>query len=183
MGPTARSWTISPGEDRLIGGRARAGSGAEGTLIVGYGNALRGDDSLGWHAVERLAGVPLLRGARVVWRHQLTPELADDLSKVSLAILIDISVDVEAGALSVRRLEPEPAAGSAWSHHIEPASLAALARELYGAAPVVFVVSVGAASLEVGDGLSPAVEAALPAVVEAVVSIVAEHGGPAGQAG
>ena len=40
----------------------------------------------------------------------------------------------------------------------------------------VFVVSVGAASLEVGDRLSPAVERALPAVVEAVVALVAEHG-------
>lgn len=172
-----------PADDRLVGDPAQAGSGAEGTLIVGYGNALRGDDSLGWHAVERLADVPRLRGARVVWRHQLAPELADDLSKVSLAILIDVSAEVEAGALSVRRLEPPPAAGSAWSHHIEPASLAALARELYGAAPVVFVVSVGAASLEVGDRLSPAVEAALPAVVAAVVAIVAEHGSPGGSAG
>jgi Ni,Fe-hydrogenase maturation factor len=49
---------------------------------------------------------------------------------------------------------------------------------LWGASPPVFVVSVGAGSLEVGDRLSPAVEGALPAVVEAVVAIVAEHGHP-----
>jgi Ni,Fe-hydrogenase maturation factor len=42
------------------------------------------------------------------------------------------------------------------------------------------VVSVGAASLEVGDELSPAVERALPAVVDTVVAIVAEHGRPSG---
>ncbi|MGA3029669.1 MAG: hydrogenase maturation protease [Candidatus Limnocylindrales bacterium] len=150
--------------------------GPEGTLIVGYGNALRGDDGMGWHAVQRLSEDRRLSGAQVLWRHQLTPELADDLSRASLAVLIDIDVELEAGAVSVRRLDSAPDTGSAWSHHIEPASLVSLAHELYGATPAVFVVSVGAGSLEVGDRLSPAVERALPEVVDAVVAIVAGHG-------
>jgi hydrogenase maturation protease len=112
----------------------------------------------------------------VAWQHQLTPELAVDIGKSSLVILIDASDGDEPGAISVRRLDPRPAGGSAWTHHIEPAELVALARELWSASPPVFVVSVGAASLEVGDRLSPAVERALPAVVEAVVALVAEHG-------
>jgi len=147
-----------------------------GALIVGYGNALRSDDGLGWHAAARLAEDPRLAGAHVVWQHQLTPELAVDVSNASLVVLIDASDGEEAGAISVRRLDPTLAAGSAWSHHLEPAELVALARELWGASPPVFVVSVGVASLDVGDSLSPAVERALPAVVEAVVAIVAEHG-------
>ena len=36
-----------------------------GVLVVGYGNALRTDDGLGWHAAERLADDPrLARGDR-----------------------------------------------------------------------------------------------------------------------
>jgi hydrogenase maturation protease len=147
-----------------------------GVLIVGYGNTLLGDDALGWHAVARLADDPRLRGAQVVWQHQLTPELALDVSAASLVVLIDASVSDEPGAISVRRLEPGPGDGSAWSHHVDPDALAALARELWGATPAVFVVSVGAASLEAGDPLSPPVQLAIPAVVEAVVAIVAEHG-------
>lgn len=150
------------------------------TLIIGYGNTLRSDDGLGWHAAARLAEDPRLRRAQVLWQHQLTPELAVDVSEASLVVLVDISVGDEAGAISVRRLDPTPGAESAWSHHIEPAALVALARELWSASPPVYVVSVGAASLDVGDRLSPAVERALPAVVDAVVAIVAKHDHPSG---
>jgi len=146
-----------------------------GILIVGYGNALRSDDGLGWHAAALLADDPRLGGAQVLWQHQLTPELAYDISQASLAVLIDVSVEQEPGAISVRRLDASPGNSSAWSHHVDPAALVALAGELWNAAPDVFVVSVGAASLEVGDRLSPAVAAALPAVVDAVVALVAGH--------
>jgi hydrogenase maturation protease len=161
---------------------SRGAEDSRGALIIGYGNALRSDDGLGWHAAALLAADPRLSEAEVLWRHQLTPELASDISRASLVVLIDVSVDQEPGAVSVRRLGAEPAAASAsasaaaaWSHHIDPAALVALALELWNAAPDVFVVSVGAASLDVGDQLSPAVEAALPRVVETVATIVAEH--------
>jgi len=150
--------------------------GAGGILIIGYGNTLRRDDGLGRRAAERVADDPRLRGARVLWQHQLTPELAVDFSDASLVVLIDVSEADEAGAISVRRVDPTSAAGSAWTHHLEPAALVAMARDLWNATPAVFVVSVGAASLEVGDGLSSVVEGALPAVVDAVAEIVAAHG-------
>jgi hydrogenase maturation protease len=146
-----------------------------GTLIVGYGNSLRSDDGLGWHVVERLAQDARLQGARVLWRHQLTPELAHDIGRSSLVVLIDVSVEQEPGVIAVRRLEATSSTGSAWSHHVDPESLVALARELWNASPDVFVVSVGAGSLEVGERLSPAVEAALPNVVETVVGLVTAH--------
>jgi hydrogenase maturation protease len=115
----------------------------------------------------------------VLWQQQLTPELAVDVSHASLVVLVDASVGEQAGAISVRRLLDEaPADGSAWSHHLGPAELIALARELWGASPSVFVVSVGAANLDVGESLSPAVEQALPGLVDAVAAIVAAHGQP-----
>jgi hydrogenase maturation protease len=147
-----------------------------GTLIVGYGNSLRSDDGLGWHVVERLAQDARLQGASVLWRHQLTPELAHDIGRSSLVVLIDVSVEQEPGVIAVRRLEATSSTGSAWSHHVDPESLVALARELWNASPDVFVVSVGAGSLEVGERLSPAVEAALPNVVETVVGLVTANG-------
>ena len=148
---------------------------AGGALIICYGNALRSDDGVGWHAAARLAEDPRLGGAKVIWQHQLTPELAIDVSKASLVVLVDASAGDEAGAVATQRLDPTPAAGSAWSHHLGPTELVALASELWSASPPVFVVSVGAANLDVGDRLSPIVERALPAVVDAVVTLVAAH--------
>ena len=61
------------------------------------------------------------------------------------------------------------------THHLDPSGLVGLARELWGAAPRVVLVRVGVESLEVGDRLSPVVEAAVPRAVEAVAKMVEEH--------
>jgi hydrogenase maturation protease len=152
---------------------------AGGILVIGYGNSLRSDDGIGWHAAARLAGDTRLGGAVVLQRHQLTPELALDVSGASLVIFVDAVDGDEAGSITVRRLDQPAATGSAWSHHLEPASLLALARDLYGTSPEAFGVSVGTATLDVGDRLSPPLERALAGVVDAVAGIVAGHAGDA----
>ncbi len=154
---------------------AAGGAPAEGVLVVGYGNALRGDDGLGSHIAARLVEDPRFAGATVVAAHQLTPELAIDVSAASLVILVDASSGDRAGAIVTSRVDPASAGGSASSHHLDPAGLVTLARDLYGAAPAVFVVSVGAASFDLGDRLSPAVERALPDAVEVIAGIVGGH--------
>ena len=149
----------------------------DGVLVVGYGNALRGDDGVGWHAAARLAGDPRLAGAEVLARHQLTPELAEDVSRAEVVVLVDARDDGSVpGSIAVHRVRPRPA-GTAWSHYLDPATLAGLAEVLYGAVPPVFLVSVAASSFAGGDRLSPALQQALPGVVEAVAQVVAEHGG------
>jgi hydrogenase maturation protease len=141
---------------------------------VGYGNALRMDDGVGWHAAERLADDPRLDGAAVLQRQQLTPEIALDVSRASVVVLVDARHGPPAGTITTERIE-RSGAGTTWSHHMGPGTLVALAEELYGRAPAVFVVSVGVESLEMGEHLSPAVEAVLPGVVDAVVEIVEGH--------
>lgn len=59
------------------------------TLIIGYGNPLRGDDGLGWHVAQRLAAVLPQHRARIEVCHQLTPELAEPISRADLVIFID----------------------------------------------------------------------------------------------
>lgn len=176
-GDEARGEPAAGGEDREL--EAGPNPSGSGVLVVGYGNQLRGDDGLGPGAAALLAEDPRLRGAHVLARHQLTPELAADFAEAKLVILIDVNVEDEAGAVSVRRLDgtTAPSSGPGSSHHSSPADLAALAGELWGASPAVFIVSVGAASLEVDEGLSAPVRESLPAVVEAVVAIVTEHRG------
>lgn len=162
----------------------------QGVLVVGYGNALRTDDGIGWHAADRLADDPRLDGATVLRRHQLTPELAFDVSEATMVVLVDARHGPPAGTISVEQISPrEPRArgddaattdpagsvGTTWSHHLGPTTLVALAGELYGQSPEVFVVSCGTHSLEMGERLSPLVQAALPLVVDAVADLVASH--------
>ena len=147
----------------------------EGVLIVGYGNPLRGDDGIGWHAAGLLAGAPRLAGAKVLARHQLTPELAEDIGRASLVVLVDASADDDAGSVSVQRVETEPPAATTWSHHLDPAALAGLAEALYGATPPIFLVSVGASSFAAGDRLSTTLERTLPNIVEVVADVIGGH--------
>jgi hydrogenase maturation protease len=154
-------------------------------LVVGYGNPLRADDGIGWHAAGLLARDRRLAGARVLARQQLTPELAEDLSGASLAVLVDAAAGGAApgaaqgaapGAVSVRRVEPgAEQAAAAWSHHLSPEALAGLTAALYGAVPPVFLVSVAGASFDPAERLSPELERALPGVVDTVAALVAEH--------
>lgn len=180
---------------------APAPAPAAGVLVVGYGSTLRGDDGVGPRAAELVAEDPRLAGATVLVRHQLTPELADEMRSASLVVLVDARAGAEPGSVAVERIQLEPAgvvsgpaadggrpgptragagptragAGPS-SHHVDPAALAGIARVLWGATPEMVAVGVGASSFEVGDPLSPAVEHALPAVVDAIASLVAEHG-------
>ena len=108
---------------------------AAGVLVVGYGNPLRRDDGIGWHAARLLASDPRLADARVLTQHQLAPELAADVSRASLVVLVDASAEGEPGSVRVGKVEPRPAAPATWSHHLDPKTLAGLAEALYGATP------------------------------------------------
>jgi hypothetical protein len=59
------------------------------SLVVGYGNPLRSDDGIGWVIAGRLATDPRFAGTDVLQRHQLTPELALDISRAGLVVLVD----------------------------------------------------------------------------------------------
>ena len=148
-------------------------------LVIGYGNVLRMDDGLGWRVAERLADDARLSGATVIGRHQLTPELAFDVSQAGLVVFVDAALGPAAGSHAVERVRSGSGRPGSMSHQLDPAGLVALANELYDAAPEVFLVSVGAGSIEAGEDLTPAVAAALPAVLETVVELIGEWTGRA----
>ncbi len=148
---------------------------AGGVLVVGYGNALRTDDGVGPAVAARLDGDPRLGDAEVRSAHQLTPEMAFDASSASLLVLVDAASDLPPGDVAVTCLDPAVVAGDAMTHHLDPTGLVGLALELWGTAPRVVLVSVGAASLEVGDRLTPVVEGAVQRAADAVAAVVEEH--------
>jgi len=143
-------------------------------LVIGYGNTLRTDDGAGRRIAERLAADERLAGATVIQTHQLAPELALDISAADVLVLVDAGSGPPPGSFTIQALQPaERPAATPWSHHLEPAGLVALAGALYGHIPIVHLVTVGIESVDVGDRVSPAVEAVLPRVVEAIAALVA----------
>lgn len=142
------------------------------TLVIGYGNGLRRDDGVGPRVVEALRGDLRLADATLLARHQLTPDLVVDISVADFVVFIDATVSSAPGVVRVTPLAPAGPGVAAWSHHIEPATLVALASELYGPVPTVVVVSIGIAVTDAGESLSPLVEAAVPHAVAIVAGLV-----------
>jgi len=149
---------------------------AQDVLVIGYGNPLRGDDGAGWHAAELLAEDDRAAGARVLALHQLTPELAEDVSQARLLVLVDASEKPGvAGAVSSHELFREPVSGSVFSHHVDPARLLQLANTLFGQAPPAVQVSIKVADTDAGTELSAPVGAAMSELVDTVIEVINQH--------
>ena len=159
------------------------------SLLIGYGNPLRGDDGIGWRVVEEIANrqssiansqrdnpqsTPhsALRTPQLIAVHQLLPELAEPISETDLVIFVDASVEGEPGAIQVRTIEPAPPRIGAFTHHFDPAGVLGYAREVYGRFPRAYLVTVPAVSLGYGEGLSETVEAVLPEVLNQIEKLI-----------
>ena len=142
-----------------------------GTLVIGYGSDLRGDDAAGRRAVERVADREL-PGVRVLSLPQLTPELAEDVTACAHAVFVDASVTDT--AVTVRPAAPAP---PSWrlTHHAAPSSLLALARAM-GHAPAAHTVTIPAVDLGLSLRLSPATAAHVDEAVERILALCAMPG-------
>ena len=139
-------------------------------LVIGFGNTLRRDDGVGPRVARRLAehGV-----ATVIEAFQLLPEHIEAAASAGLVVLVDAAVDLAPGEVRRRKLDPAgPGSPTVDLHELPPAALATAARELYGSSPEVWLISVGVADLELGEGLSSEVEDALPRAAAAVLELV-----------
>jgi hydrogenase maturation protease len=131
------------------------------TLIVGYGNPLRGDDGLGWQVANHLAETVDHESTNVLAVHQLTPELAEPISKADLVIFIDASNQGQPGSWKCEGIDSSMVRHNVLGHHFTPSSLLAYAEAIFKARPRALVLSVGAESFDYCEKLTPTVERAL----------------------
>jgi len=122
------------------------------TLVIGYGNSLRGDDGAGPFVARQL-------GAGAIACHQLTPELAEHISHADRVIFVDAHAGVPAGQIAIQPVQPSPAGAqprpAAAIHRFDPETLLAWSRQLYGRAPEAILIGIGAHSFGLGEDLSP----------------------------
>jgi hydrogenase maturation protease len=133
-------------------------------LILACGNTLRSDDGVGpWLAdwvEKRFSSQPEIR---VIARQQWTPDLAEDIAHADSVLFIDCSIESAPGAVRIVEVHPAAATQGLATHHLAAPELLALSRELYDSLPRnAQLLTIGAASTELGETFSPAVTAALP---------------------
>lgn len=139
-------------------------------LVIAYGNPLRCDDGIAWQVAERIKQ-DLPSSARVICVHQLTPELAEDASRAGTVIFLDAARNEQSSAVITQAVTALPSQ-IRFSHHLAPADLLALCRDLYATLPIGFLISLKAQTFAHGEKLSPAAINAIPEAVSHVAGLV-----------
>ncbi|MGI6368033.1 MAG: hydrogenase maturation protease [Anaerolineae bacterium] len=163
---------------------------AQSLLIVGYGNDSRRDDGVAAHILVRLlerlglgedeiGGDDELDpepGLKVLFLHQLAPELAELAAEYETVVFVDAHVP-EAGwdPLSWQSVESAVEGGMV-GHHLRPGTVIALADQLYGQKPQAYLLSVQGHDFDFGWTLSPETEALAERAVDKLLQLVAERG-------
>lgn len=141
-------------------------------LIIGYGNPLRGDDGFGWHLAQRLQ--QNFHGAEIeiIACHQLTPDLAEPISRARAVIFADASAEPTRNEIALRQVKAAQTAPTDFSHHLNPPTLLAMAQALYDVTPrAAFLVTAAAHELGYGERLSPQMICALDNASARVASL------------
>jgi hydrogenase maturation protease len=145
-------------------------------LVVGCGNTLRGDDGIGIRLVEELENDSLPAGTTTCTCQQYTPELAAELAAFDRVLFVDAatpyaSTNYFPGRVALQSVDEVPAQEThGLSHSVDAASLVNLTRVLYGSAPKAALLTVEGVDFELGESLSPLVQAAIPEMISIIKS-------------
>lgn len=139
--------------------------------MIGYGNTLRRDDGVGPKVAEVVAELAL-PGVRTLDCPLLTPELAEAVSQARAVIFVDAAVDAPR-EVQKRTLAP---AGSSqvMAHAASPATVLALARDVFGHAPEAWLITIPVEDLGIGDEFSALAQRGFEIAVQEVRKSAAE---------
>lgn len=124
------------------------------TLVIGYGNTLRGDDGVGYRVAEAVEDWAEVEAYPC---HQLTPDLAALLAEQERVFFVDAALpQAPHSPLVLTRLLPglEPAL-TFTGHHSTPTDLLILAQQLYGHCPLTYTLLLPTWAMGYGEDLSP----------------------------
>jgi hydrogenase maturation protease len=133
-------------------------------LILACGNTLRGDDGVGpwlaeW-AAERFGADP---GVRSLARQQWTPDLAEEVAQAASVIFVDCAANSAPGQIQLEPVKPSAELPRLLTHQLSAADLMRLCRSYYDSFPQnAFLLTVGGGALDLHEGFSNSVQAALP---------------------
>jgi hydrogenase maturation protease len=132
-------------------------------LVVGYGNTLRSDDGVGPRAADAIETLAL-PGVRSLVCPLLAPELAATVAQAHTVVFVDATVDAPR-EVQLRKLHPA-AASQVMAHAANPATILALARDVYGSKPEAWLLTIPVENLALGEQLSPLAQSGLDFAVQ-----------------
>jgi hydrogenase maturation protease len=140
-----------------------------GFLVIGYGNTLRRDDGVGPRVAESVAALGL-PGVQALACALLTPELAEPVARARAVVFVDAAVDAPR-QVQLRSLEPA-VSSPILAHAADPRTLLALARDVFGHAPLAWWLTIPAEDLGIGEELSALARRGSELAVQEIVKLV-----------
>lgn len=144
-------------------------------LVIGYGNSVRQDDQAGPMVAERIE-MEALPGMRTLVCAQLSPEHAEAVSLASAVVFVDAQAD-PAGELCFAPVFPGESS-QVTTHAVEPCTLLALARDVFGQVPSAWWLTIPAERLGFGTDLSPRTQEGIEWAVLKVIEWAGSHARP-----
>ncbi|EAZ88831.1 hydrogenase maturation protease [Crocosphaera chwakensis] len=124
------------------------------TLIIGYGNTLRGDDGAGYKIAE-IIDKWNLDNIKSLAIHQLTPDLAEKISQVDTVIFIDAVAitDINTAKIEIKTISINQKSNNLL-HHNTPKQLLSLTKVIYKKVPKAYWILVPALNFNFSEELS-----------------------------
>ena len=141
-------------------------------LVIGYGNTLRSDDGAGQRVAEKIAQweLPEVRSLAV---HQLTPELAEDISQADAVIFIDAVATNSENSISVQIQQLQVADDeTSLGHSCNPRSLLSVTQVLYGKVIKAYWVLIPAVNFDFSEELSSLTQRGIDIALNQVKQII-----------
>jgi hydrogenase maturation protease len=143
-------------------------------LVIGYGNDLRSDDAIGRRVAEEVTAWSNA-AVRSLAVPQLTPELADPLAGVDVAIFVDaIQTSDPVAPIQLHQL-PQPTGEiphAILAHTSHPQALLFLTQAVYRRCPQAWWLMVPGTHFGVGNCLSPTAQQGVIAALETIAHLI-----------
>lgn len=136
-------------------------------LLLAIGNDGRQDDGLGWAFGQAVEAAESFHG-EVVYRYQLQVEDALMIADQPTVVFVDACREELTAGFDLAPLQPVADFGFT-THQLSPATVLALAKQLYGAQPQAYLLKIMGVEWELKRGLSEWGRRHLERVVEGVL--------------
>jgi hydrogenase maturation protease len=145
-------------------------------LVIGYGNTLRGDDGAGYAVAEAVEAwnLPQVRSLPL---HQLTVDLAADISEVDVVIFVDAAMPSElnntASEIEIRSITSAVNPADL-GHAVTPQALLAIAQSIYQSTPNAYWVLIPAENFDFSEEVSTTTQTSMQVALDRIKDIVSQ---------